>query len=363
MAAANNGNNNNKTEDATSKNVKEVVASPVKNDGMRRRKQTTANSTTEWKESKYVIPPACTYQGNVFACLNGRLSARYNPHILCTRDHDNELGISSWDDLMMHRGYENPNGNGTITPMQYENCPHSGCTKIVPSIQTSRKYHLQHDHEDVCRTLLDLEAGVETTVIRDLLHKEKLYYTATGYVTKLECKFGADCGNRRTDHLEKYTHPKKNISTNNVEECYDNVQFASECSLRTKLECKFGADCGNMRPDHLEKYTHPILRALPIKHDCKFGADCGNRRPEHLEKYTHPILRATIPIKHECKFGTDCGNMRPEHLEKYTHPKKNCRFQPNCTNKSEAHCQQFVHTIATVLKSKTVTGGYYDLLE
>ena len=295
MAAANNGNNNNKTEDATSKNVKEVVASPVKNDGMRRRKQTTANSTTEWKESKYVIPPACTYQGNVFACLNGRLSARYNPHILCTRDHDNELGISSWDDLMMHRGYENPNGNGTITPMQYENCPHSGCTKIVPSIQTSRKYHLQHDHEDVCRTLLDLEAGVETTVIRDLLHKEKLYYTATGYVTKLECKFGADCGNRRTDHLEKYTHPKKNISTNNVEECYDNVQFASECSLRTKQECKFGADCGNMRPDHLEKYTHP---------------------------------------------------------------KKNCRFHPNCTNKSEEHHAQFVHTSAIVLKSKTIACAF-----
>ena len=295
MAAANNGNNNNKTEDATSKNVKEVVASPVKNDGMRRRKQTTANSTTEWKESKYVIPPACTYQGNVFACLNGRLSARYNPHILCTRDHDNELGISSWDDLMMHRGYENPNGNGTITPMQYENCPHSGCTKIVPSIQTSRKYHLQHDHEDVCRTLLDLEAGVETTVIRDLLHKEKLYYTATGYVTKLECKFGADCGNRRTDHLEKYTHPKKNISTNNVEECFDNVQFASECSLRTKQECKFGADCGNMRPDHLEKYTHP---------------------------------------------------------------KKNCRFHPNCTNKSEEHHAQFVHTSAIVLKSKTIACAF-----
>ena len=295
MATANNGNNNNKTEDATSKNVKEVVASPVKNDGMRRRKQTTANSTTEWKESKYVIPPACTYQGNVFACLNGRLSARYNPHILCTRDHDNELGISSWDDLMMHRGYENPNGNGTITPMQYENCPHSGCTKIVPSIQTSRKYHLQHDHEDVCRTLLDLEAGVETTVIRDLLHKEKLYYTATGYVTKLECKFGADCGNRRTDHLEKYTHPKKNISTNNVEECFDNVQFASECSLRTKQECKFGADCGNMRPDHLEKYTHP---------------------------------------------------------------KKNCRFHPNCTNKSEEHHAQFVHTSAIVLKSKTIACAF-----
>ena len=295
MAAANNGNNNNKTEDATSKNVNEVVASPVKNDGMRRRKQTTANSTTEWKESKYVIPPACTYQGNVFACLNGRLSARYNPHILCTRDHDNELGIASWDDLMMHRGYENPNGNGTITPMQYENCPHSGCNKIIPSIQTSRKYHLQHDHEDVCRTLLDLEAGVETTVIRDLLHKEKLYYTATGYVTKLECKFGADCGNRRTDHLEKYTHPKKNISTNNVEECFDNVQFASECSLRTKQECKFGADCGNMRPDHLEKYTHP---------------------------------------------------------------KKNCRFHPNCTNKSEEHHAQFVHTSAIVLKSKTIACAF-----
>ena len=335
MATANNGNNNTQNEVVTSNNVKETGvsnvkeasasnvkkdgasnvkkdgASNVKKDGMRRRKPTTANSTTEWQESNYVIPPACRYQGNVFSCMNGRLSERYNSHIVCTHDHDNEVGIASWDDLMMHRGYENPNGD--ITPMQYENCPHPGCTKIVPSIQTSRKYHLQHDHQDVCITLLKLDAGAETTVIRDLLHNEKLYYTPTGYVTK--------------------------------------------------LECKFGANCGNMRPDHLEKYTHPILRALPIKHDCKFGADCGNRRPEHLEKYTHPILRATIPIKHECKFGTDCGNMRPEHLEKYTHPKKNCRFQPNCTNKSEAHCQQFVHTIATVLKSKTVTGGYYDLLE
>ena len=300
MANTNNGNN------ITQSNV--VTSNNMKNDGMRRRKQTTANSTTELEESKYVIPPACKYQGNVFSCMNGRLSTRYKSHILCTRDHDNEVGIASWDDLMMHRGYENP--TGVITPMQYEKCPH--CTKIVPSIQTSRKYHLERDHGDICLTLLNLDASAETNVIRDLLHNEKLYYTPTGYVTKLECKFGANCGNRR--------------------------------------------------PEHLEKYTHPILSAIPIKHDCKFGANCGNRRSDHLEKYTHPILSA-IPIKHDCKFGAACRNMIPEHLEKYTHPKKNCRFQPNCTNNSEAHCQQYVHTSATVLNSKTIRCGYYDVLE
>ena len=310
MATANNGNNNINPEGVTSKNVKEAVTSTVKNDGMRRRKQTTADSTTEWKESKYIIPPACTYQGNVFACLNGRLSARYNPR-LCTRDHDNELGIASWADLMMHRGYENP--NGTITPMQYENCPHSGCTKIVPSIQTSRKYHLQHDHEDVCRTLLDLEVGVETTVIRDLLHDEKLYYTATGYVIKLECKFGANCGNRRSDHLEKYTHPKKNISPNDVEECSDNVQFALD--ITTKQEYKFGADCGNMQHDHLGKYSHP-------KKNCRFQPNCTNNSEKHCQQFVHTgatiVSSDTVLQSKTCAFPT-CWNNSDEHNLKYTH--------------------------------------------
>ena len=316
MATATNGNNNIKIEnvkEAVASTVKEAVASTVKNDGMRRRKQTTANSTTEWKESKYVIPPACTYQGNVFACLNGRLSARYNPRILCTRDHDNELGIASWDELMMHRGYENP--NGSITPMQYENCPHSGCTKIVPSIQTSRKYHLLHDHEDVCRTILDLEMGVETTVIRDLLHEEKLYYTATGYVSKLECKFGANCGNKRSDHLEKYNHPKKNISPNYVEECSDNVQFAHD--ITTKHECKFGADCGNMQPEHLVKYTHP-------KKNCRFQPHCTNKSEKHCQQFVHTcatIVSSDTVLQSKtiaCAFPT-CWNNSDEHNLKYTH--------------------------------------------
>ena len=321
MANTNNENNN----IGTSNSVKTAFASPTKNNGMRRRKQSDVNSTTEWQESKYVIPPACKYQGNVFSCMNGRLSQRYNPRILCTHDHDNEVGITSWDELMMHRGYENPNGNGVITPMPYENCPHSGCTKIVPSIQTSRKYHLQQDHQDVCITLLKLDVGAETNVIRDLLHTEKLYYTPTGYVITLECKFGADCGNMRADHLEKYTHPKKN--------------------------CKFNTNCTNKSEEHSTQFVHTMVvstSATTIKQECKFQPKCTNKSEEHRRQFVHTGATVFKSKTIACAFPT-CWNNSDEHNYKYTHRPNQKGVRP--TDSLQPYISSTTPTLATIIET------------
>ena len=278
MATANNGNNNINTED-----VKEAVASTVKNDGMQRPNQPTANST---RECKFGADCTNMKQDHMDMYTHRHMrNCRFQPN--CTNKSEEH-----------HRQFVHTVVVATIvsSTTKQEECKFGAdCT------------NMKQDHMDMYthRHMRNCKFNPNCTN-KSEEHRAQFVHTIVATIVSAttkqkECKFGADCTNMKQDHIEKYSHPlmKNCKEVHHCLYCYNNKN-------KTVFKCP---------------YEHTSSTRTPLGW-CKFGADCKNTLPYHMEKYIHPTS----------------GNVFWDgKIANY--PVENCHNNPNCTDKSEEHLQ------------------------